>query len=447
VLSAEARAEVERLLAADPAVPGLRLLLDDDALGAWVARRLGPGSSVHGARRTYLRWKPGSGGVARVRLGGPAEAQVFLAVWHPDSAAKLDKTVDCGGADVVAVDLDALAVLALPRADRHLPALGRLLAPGVGAAVDRLRVSDAAARQLLRRAVAAPGAVRTLAWKPQRRWVGTVGSEACAQVVLRAYRPSATEGVLGRYRAVSLAVGEQSPQVLGSNLRRGLVAVEHLPGLTLDRLPSPDTTADSDVVVRATGQLVARLHAGAAPARGQVPELRVQDECAAVEAAAVTLDLLAPRSGARLVADKLLRRLRRLPEAPERLLHGDLSPDQVVVRADGGVGLIDLDEAVRGPAGYDLAGVAASWALLRPALAAGLVEQLLDGYGERLDVPDLEVMRVRTAAHLLRRAPEPFRSGSPTWPVQVRQAVGMAAEVLADGGPVLPGSTRVGAQR
>lgn len=446
---AETRAEVERLLSTDPDVPGLALLLDDDALGEWVGRRLGP--DVVGARRTYLRWKPGAGGVARVRLervqgtdrpDGTGASDVFLAVWRPGSAPKLDKTVERGGRAVLAVDRDALAVLARPTADRHLPALGRLLAPGVGTAVARLH-GDEADRRLLHRAAAAPATVRTLAWKPQRRWVGTVGSPATAQVVLRAGRPRAAEGVVDRYRAVARVLGEQAPRVLGANLHRGLVAVQHLPGETLQR-PGRSAVDDSpaDVTLRATGELVARLHAGRSTAGEVVPALSVQQECDAVEAAADTLALLAPVAAARPLAVELLRRLRGLPPEPERLLHGDLSPDQVVVGADGDVALIDLDEAVRGPAGYDLAGLAAAWALHRPAAVAGLLEQVHAGYGRHLDLPDAEGLQVRTAAHLLRRAPEPFRTGSPTWPADVRRAVALAAEVLDDGGSVLSTRTR-----
>lgn len=439
-------ADLARLLAVDPDVPGLRLLLDDDALSAWVADRLGPSSVAVRARRTYLRWKPGAGGVARVRIGGAGdEADVFLAVHHRSNAAKLDKTVLRGGRSVVVVDHDELAVLGLPAADRDLPALG-LLAPGPRRAVRRLDAVDEDARCRLHRAARSREVASTLAWKPQRRWVGLLGSQERRPVVLRAYPPHALPGVLQRYRAVHQVLGEDAPAVLGTHLRRGLLAVEHLPGLGLDHVGE----ADAQAAHRAAGALLATLHGAPvgggrpdagpdAPHHAGVGALGSDAECRAVEAAARTVDLLVPEVGGVALARELLEAL-RTPARPARvLLHGDLSADQVVVDPVGRVGLIDLDEVVVGPASYDLAGITASWWLTDPDVAATRVTDLLDGYAEVRDVPEADELRVRTAAHLLRRAPEAFRAGRPGWRVQVRHAVGAATRALHGDGPTRTG--------
>lgn len=434
--------DVARLLAADPDVPGLRLLLDDAALTSWLADRLGPSAVPAGARRRYLRWKPGAGGVARVRVG---TADLFLAVWHRDSAAKRDKTVLRGGRSVLVDDRDALAVLGLPAADRDLPALSRVLGPGPRLALGRLDPVDEPARQRLRRAGGTDRPTATLAWKPQRRWVGLSGSEGRGRVVLRAYPPEVLEDVRRRYEAVGRTL-PGAPAVLGQDRRRGLLAVEHLPGRGLDRL----TGADAAGPDHATGVLLARLHGARerelGAGLGGLPVLDVDEECRAVEAAARTVGLLAPDAGAAALAREVVAALRSLPVPEPVLLHGDLSADQVVVAPSGGTGLIDLDEVALGPACYDLAGITASWWLDEPGSAAARVTALLEGYTEGGGVPGPDGLRVRLAAHLLRRAPEPFRSGRRRWAGRVRDAVRCAEQVLhgPSPGPGEPTGDRAG---
>ncbi len=457
-----------RLLEQDPDVPGLRLLLDDDALTGWLADRLGASAVAVGARRTYLRWKPGAGGVARVRIGaapggpgGAGGADLFLAVWHRDAAAKLDKTVLRGGRAVVVADRDALAVLGRPAADRDLPGLGRLLQPGPDRGVRRLDPVDETARRRLRRAADGADQVTTLAWKPQRRWVGAIGPAPTGRVVLRAYRPRDVTAVVERYRAVARALGGGAPAVLGVNARRGQLAVEHLPGRRLDHLGGVESVRAE----RAAGALLARLHTagygsagGAGHGAGGVGRLDLAAECDAVQAAARTADLLVPGAGAPDLAARLVEALRDLPRPEPVLLHGDLSADQVVVAPAGGVGLIDLDEVAVGAASYDLAGITAAWWLADPGTAGARVQNLLDGYREGRDGesqggcgaagPDPDELRVRTAAHLLRRAPETFRSGRADWPVQVAHAVRTAALTLSgEGGPEAGALDRAGVLR
>ncbi|WP_380168769.1 hypothetical protein [Jannaschia sp. R86511] len=433
---------VERLVRQEPGVPGLRLLLDDDALAAWLTERLGPAAGA--ARRTYLRWKPGAGGVARVRLAGPVTSDegrtggddLFLAVWHRDSAAKLDKTLLRGGGSLVVVDHDALAVLGRPAADRDLPALARLQTHG-SRWLRRLDAADDRARQRLNRVAGGHDPAVTLAWKPQRRWVGLAGDRDGAGVVLRACRPAALPGVVLRYRAAAHALagagasGHPVPQLLGVNRRRGLVAVEHLPGIALDDVTGAGTASAH----HAAGGLLARLHgAGAAGgATAGVPGLGPDAELRALVAAARTVDLLLPDAGAGEVATELGRALLGLPRREPVLLHGDLSPDQLVVAPDGDAGLIDLDEVALGPASYDLAGMAASLRLAHPLTADDRLADLLAGYAAHHAPPGADELRVRTAAHLLRRAPEPFRSGRDGWAGQVGQAVRAAAQVLRSG--------------
>ncbi len=437
-------AEVARLLHAEPDVPGLALLLDDDVLTGWVGDHLGPVAASAGAQRDYLRFKPGAGGVARVRLGARG-GDLLLALWHRDGAPKLHKTLQRSGAAVVVVDEPMLALLAHPAADRDLPGLGRLHGRGAAATLQRLTPSDEGARRVLREVADTAGGWRTLAWKPQRRWVGLLGEEVppghepgpvdgpgAGQVVLRAYRPRVARHAVDRYAAVAPLLPGALPLLLGRDDRRGLVAVQHIPGAGLDERLAHlrDQGQDAGDELRRAGDLVARLHDVAAAPLPPHASTTWQDEADRVRAAAALVDVLLPDAAAGHLAEELALALPRLRDRLPVLVHGDLSADQVVLRPDGQAALIDLDEATFAPASVDLACAAAAWWTSDPGTAADRTTRLHEGYLGRRPLPDADSLRVRTAAHLLRRAAEPFRTGSPCWPQQVRDCVAAARAAL-----------------
>jgi hypothetical protein len=94
-------------------------------------------------------------------------------------------------------------------------------------------------------------------------------------------------------------------------------------------------------------------------------------------------------------------------------LHGDLSPDQIVV-TDRTAVLLDLDRAAVGPAGWD----GAQWMVAQLATAAPALPPL-----------DTAAPALVLAA-ALQRAPEPFRRLHADW-VQRTDAVLAAAEAAA----------------
>lgn len=440
------RDPVARMVALEPGVPGLGLLLDDGVLADWLHEVSGMrrvrgwrGDGPSEVRRPYLRWKPGAGGVARVQVPGGDE--LFLAVAHRGAAAKLRKTVQRAPGAVVALDPGRLALLARPGADRDLPGLTRLHRRGPASVLRHLTPCDDVAGDRLRAAAAGAGPVSTLAWKPQRRWVGLVG-DGPDGVVVRAVRPAAAARVAAGYRAAGACLPGAVPRLLGADLERGLLVVEHLPGVTLDRRPrrgADDGTYDDAV---ATGRLLARLHEGAEDAPPAHAGRRVHraEEAAAVRAAGDLLGLLVPGAGAEELADRLAHRLLRLPPEPVVTVHGDLSADQVLRRPDGTTALLDLDEAGRGPAALDLASAAAAARLNHPGSAEELVRGLHAGYAEVRPLPGADSLRTRTAAQLLRRAGEPFRSGRPGWPTEVAAAVALAAALVDGTRPHLAGA-------
>lgn len=338
---------------ADPAVPGLAVLLDDAALSE---RLESP------TRRTYVRYKPGTSAIALLDVDGRA---AIGHAWGAAAAEKREKVLRRAPIGQVLLDDPPTGLVVVDaQADRRLPALRLVHDP-----------EDLTAwlAQALEDDVAPLDGPVTLSHKPARRWVGRMEiatSEGPRSIVLRTYPRQDLERATTAYALhdpdrLSREGGPDLPRVLAVH-PRGLVALEHLPGRTLDR------TVD-DATLRGLGRAVAQLH----------------------------------RRG-----------------GPGAELHGDLSLDQVVV--DGGrLGIIDLDRAHHGQPGDDLASLLAVVALevlsagKRPGMALAEIDRvaapLLEGYRQRraLHAGDLGD---RTAEALRRRADEPFRTGHPQWP-------------------------------
>lgn len=178
----------------------------------------------------------------------------------------------------------------------------------------------------------------------------------------------------------------------------------------------------------ATGAAIARLHA--APADGSLPEARLGPR---LPATLTELEVLLPHRSAALaqLADDLAA---RLPERPAAgLLHGDLSPDQVLVDRPGGeprIRLIDLDRSGTGPLGADLGSwLAACLAARDEQVGAALLEGYVVGGGS-LPAPD--ELAAWTARALLAAALDPVRRFLPGAGDAVEERLDLAAAVLAD---------------
>ncbi len=397
MLSPDDAALVER----DPALPGLALLLDGDAL----SRRLG--AAVH---RRYLRYKPGTTCVLALDVDGE---RAFAVAHAARALPKVDKTVERAPAGtLLAVDRGTGVLVARPRADRDLPGLARLTGDLHRCVAPLLPGADLDG-----------AALTTLSHKPQRRWVGLLAPRTGDPVVVRVHRPADARATQAALR--SLPTGEPwLPSLLGVDARHGISLLSWLPGTGLhDLLASGRATAAH---VRSAGAVVAALHArppGDLAVRG--PDADRGDLRRAAAAVGVLVPGLAERSAA--LADRLGTALaERRP--PAVTAHGDLSLDQVVVGAGGRTALVDLDAATGAEPALDLgSAVAALHVASRlgggPPEVDDLAALLLDGYGAAVDPRRLQV---QTAAGLLRRAVEPFRLCHPAWREQVAEVVALA---------------------
>lgn len=390
------------VVARDPALPGLPVLLDGAQVTALLRAPV---------RRDYLRYKPGTSCVLGGRVELPSgPAGVFVTVYAADGLGKIDKTVaEAPHGAVLHVDRARGLVAALATADRDLPFL---------AALSREKSRRRALAALLPdRPELETAPLQTLSYKPMRRWVGLLTPYDGPPVVLRSYRVEDAPRAADVVR--ELASGApRTPRLLGLDPTLGSLAVEYVEGEPLDLLLAQgDVTAGQLAEV---GQALAHLHArrlDGLPARAGT------DDATAVRAAAAQVAVLLPELAAQAqgLADDLCRRWPRLRVDPTTV-HGDFSADQVVLGPDG-VGLVDLDEAAAGEPAADLAcavGALHAAAVLGrgPRDVERWTAALHGGYAERADLPTAARLELHLSAALLRRAVEPFRDCRPDWPAE-----------------------------
>ena len=403
------------IVARDPDLPGLRLLLDTDALTERLSGLLGRSVSV---QRRHLRYKPGRSCVLHV----DAEGQPLLvAATAPSEAAKHAKTLQRSAGAIVGTVPELQVLVGTPAADRDLPGVALLTDP------DR--------RPLLLHRLLHTGPhvdpsaePRLLRYKPHRRWVGLLPTLSGDSVLLRIQRPAAARTAAAALAA--LVAGEpRTPRLIGFYDRRGVLAAEYLRGQTAQDAPAERLPA--------VGDALARLHRRTCPA---LAEHDSRAEPQQVRAAAAQLGVLLPELTERAadLAERIACRLSGL--APVRVpVHGDFSADQAVLGPDGVAGLIDLDSAALGDPAADLG--CAEAAMIAGVLLGQLTDAERDqrlaalhtGYTGAGGPAAPERVQVHLAAHLLRLTAEPFRLGqTPAWPEAATALLAQAEAVAED---------------
>ncbi|MQA03920.1 MAG: hypothetical protein GEV07_14750 [Streptosporangiales bacterium] len=391
------------LVTREPAIPGLRVALDPDALlelflPQWPAGQPQPQS----AHVRYVRYKPGTSLLAGVELRTATEsARAFVKAYGRGGEAKVAKLRANGDADPVGwgalVDDELNLVFADATADRALPGLRRLT-------------------------TTADGRLQPLRYKPERRWVGRHHQAAGVVRLVKVHRPRTTAGYLAAQHALT-AAGLPVPALHSADSETGVLTYDWFDGTPLDQLAP---TADQ---LHEAGALLARLHRAAGPVQGRPPN-PTADVGAAVEAIAA----IAPRC-ATVAQSAVLSALhaRRALEPVTTTVHGDFSADQLIARPTG-LGLVDLDRVRTDDPVTDLATwVAAELAGGRaPADAepADVLGPLLTGYLAGTDLAVHRRLAVATTLALLHRAVEPFRHRAPDWLPQT-EALVHAADRMA----------------
>jgi len=420
-----------QLAARDPAIPGLALLFDPDAFGSALRRAL-PSLKVEEVHPTYVRYKPGTNCLVaysvkvngcQTRLYGKALNQRSHGLEKARGALARGVAGPLGPAGLI-LDEALTALYAFPN-DRGMEALAS--------------ATESKSRETLLRNCL-PGrpelwnaSIRTLAYKPERRYVGQLLVEGEVSASLRIYEKRDYDASRRGACAFTSQGMLQVPRRLGGSEQDWSLVMEWLPGSQLLQLIR-ERQAEPGVMA-AVGRALATLHRQPG---GTLPVLSPAESGWMFQPAAEAVAAVCPD-----LARRALDLARRLVAALCREvyeicpLHGDFSADQVVL--DGGsVGFVDFDLAVRGDPAHDLGWFIAH--LEHEALAGRLARseaeamagELLEAYGaESGRQISKQRVDICLAAGMLRCARRPFRYREADWPAKTLAYLQRAEEIAA----------------
>lgn len=400
----------------DPALPGLAALLDDDRFAA-LLRSAFPSLAITAARALYLRYKPGTSCIAsyEATINHERRLGAALAV-SQDSAVKFDKFERHAaksrlGELVARVDDHDLLFTLLPF-DDDLPAADALLS--------ECRQPATLARLFADHPEHSGDGVTVLRYKPGRRLVVRVDSATRVVACIKAYSSREFDGVYARTRWVSRAGQLPIVPVIGRSRRDHLLAFPWIDGPVVRE-------ADDPRAHRAAGKAIAELH-GRGAARASV--LTPVDVSAPLAAAARAVAALDPAVEARVarLADRALHAL-EAGRGHLVVVHGDCSPDQFIITADGAL-LIDFDHLGLGPAAIDLGAYRAWLESHAQTHAHTWGDAFLAGYQDNGGRIDESLIAASTAAALLRLTSEPFRLRRPGWHDEMHRRLSRAEELI-----------------
>jgi hypothetical protein len=360
--------QAERSLARrDPAIPGLPYLLDNGRLSELL------GETV---RVTRVRYKPGTSLlVAFRRLRNGSFDYGWAMTRTPASSGKLlerEHTARSHGGDMRLlrpdpVDPDTLVAVGGVEDDwalrRNLTWLHRN-------GVERLGLHHQPGAALL-------AGSSVLRYKPERRLV-LLAHKASTVVVIKTAAKPAGAGQQTQFLSRLCHHGVPLlPQLADAEcLAHGISAST---AWGTGDLAARDNTTDTRTAAYTAGQALAALHRVpvtsyvAGPAADPAGNWR-EDLTAQLKATRIMVSALLPEleALARDLETRLAARLLTRPWTAPVLVHGDFSPDQVLV-GDSGVRLIDFDRAGTGTVEADLGSFAAAEEAVLPAVAGVVV--------------------------------------------------------------------------
>lgn len=435
-MTVSARDAERALIAADPAIPGLALILNPERLLA--ALRLLPRfTNARALKETYLRYKPGTSCLLAIEISlNDGSRQIWFAkaltrerfsvsATHPKRQALLDIKHPFSP---VRLEKEAI-LLEHPTQDREIRYLDALWQESQRTTL---------LRQWLPEQADAPDVEwRFLRYKPERRCVAGITRAGKPLAVIRC--ASAREfGAILQGCATGLALGHVS--LLGAWGKKRLVATRWVEGECLEHLlPSPAMPA----LLTRTGDALAQVHS----APFALPVKRsVEDDLQFMWRAIDTLRVVYPQAIPHFErCAGLVREQIRQFEQPATLLHGDFSADQVIIAgSDTPIHFIDWDRSTYGHPLNDLASFLARIEMdviensLSRAQADTARTALVSGYHSRRDLP-VDGLPCYTALALLALVAEPFRKRADNWPAGIDALLRRAEQLLAPRHPVAEG--------
>jgi hypothetical protein len=400
------------MVSRDPELTGLAILLDADRV-AQILRQLAPDATIEEVVPQYLRYKPMTWCLAAYSCKiGSRVIPIHLVAHGRDAAVQLARTQrqswESGplGAGVFCWPEQGLEVFVFPN-DGRIKSLGWTENADWRHALLGRALSECPDLQ--------NGTLRTLAYKPERRYVAAVEVEGVPRAVLKLYTQFGYRSLQTTAIPLGKDQGFESIERIGRSSRRAALTYRWVDGdLLQDRITDPGGDLDG---VAAAGMAIASLHLGQKARKSSHAVADAARTLAIAETLSFLLPELAPRF--QRVSEVLASRLAAC-STPARITHGDFYAKQVVLGKDHAT-LLDLNELGWGDPMRDLGVFTAH--LERDAvgerMAADRAKEaarfLLEGYGSTRAEIDSQVVDLYTAAASLWIAPHFFRGRDIRW--------------------------------
>lgn len=408
------------LIRRDAELPGLAKLLDAEAFRD--ALQAAADMPIQSARLRYLRYKPAQNCLAAFTLNvAGTEVECHAKAYRHCDITKLENaearpaSVGSLGAGRFVWPRVGIEVCVFPN-DNKLDALALM--------ADGSRREDFLRRHLPDNAQLWSSALRQLAYKPERRWVGALDVDGTPQAVCKLYGENAFEEVRSKSKHFTPGDVLRLAPLIGRSKGRGALFFGWQQGELLSQaIGRPGF--DPAILFR-VGVALAELQRQAGD---KLPVRANNSDATALLKLGDFLEFLLPTESVRIraLATRLAAAISSLPPR-NSVVHGDFYAKQILFAGEA-ITVLDLDEAARGDAADDLGTFLAHLErevavgrMSAAQLAAHRVE-FLNGYSSLAGTVDSGNIELRTAARLFGRLPHFFRNHDPEWPQRTAESL------------------------
>lgn len=360
-----------------------------------------------------IRYKPGTSCLVNYRLGTSGPEPVFMHIkaysisdW-PTRKRKLIRT----NPEVLTDDQLALALFKYP-SDAEVSGIRKLVANS----------NDFVSRVLFRsfRDEIVTG-VRTLAYKPNRRYTARVDFRSGRRAVLKLHDPLTFKHVVRSATMLKKSFMVQTPQRIGRSYRNQALAYDWIDGTPID-FATKATAVECQSLLEEIFEYLDRLHVVTENRRGANEQQ--QEPLDAI--GRYIGEICPPLKTDSLRIAELIRDCRPMAEETT-IIHGDFHERQLL-QSDSGMTACDLDNCRIDDATTDLAWFVGH--LQYRACIGELPHDLvnsIDDFSLRHIHNRSSVKRYRwnRTSALFQLASHPFRSGSPNWMPQTETVLGL----------------------
>ncbi len=419
------------LIRRETAIPGFRHLLHPGRLVSLLETGCGI-RDLQDLRLNYLRYKSGMNCIARFEfLAGGEWSYGYAKAFGADAGIKLQKAreqPDCSrplGPGRIMLDTEQILVCFFPN-DTKLGSLCRL-------AEQRSR-EELLSRIFKSHSGWEEAEFTPLNYKPERRFVARFTNLAGDCAAVQFFSRAEFKKVRKFRKRLRDTEGVRIPAWIGGSKAHHVLAYAWLPGSTLRA-----HIADRELAaVEAAGEAIAHFHRGTQPG---LKDLDHEQMASSLGALARELAILLPELEG--PAGKLARQLAQWwldRDDPRVPIHGDFY-DKQVTAGDGGVALIDIDNAYLGDPLSDIACFIAHLErnAINHQMEAGdipaVASAFLGGYQNIRPGLNMGELNRHIALSLFQLIHNPFRDRAEDWPAQTSALLQRCSELFASVDP------------